>query len=289
MSSWSDYQSRRDLIERFSLVRADDLKGKRVIDFGCNTGENCFLAIESGAYKAVGVDIDDDVLRAARDKNHQLNYRCEFHKIDLSRPFECVPFDVGFVFAVHRHIRNNLVLAKNIKTSVTDVVYFESHQGRDYHEIPEQMKSIFSKIDHLGMTDGEKRNFYRCEISDTFYRCRGTVKSGAGFDSKKDWSEVFGVLDYTAYPGTLNVAITPYIPLSKILIEDLPKAYNFRVVPGTINGINCHIGFKTTQSTIKHLFVIAEIKLRDKLGLKDNDDVDIEWDTAGDKKVCLRI
>src|ERR1700682_298790 len=44
-----------------------DVGGRRVLDFGCGSGENCLLLARRGA-KVVGVDISESLIRVARKR-----------------------------------------------------------------------------------------------------------------------------------------------------------------------------------------------------------------------------
>src|SRR6476646_2344591 len=47
----------------YSLV--GDVRGRRVLDFGCGSGENCVVLARRGA-RVVGVDISESLIRVAR-------------------------------------------------------------------------------------------------------------------------------------------------------------------------------------------------------------------------------
>lgn len=52
---------------RFSLL--PDLKGLRILDLGCGSGEHCKDYIQMGAAKVVGIDISEKMLAVANEKN----------------------------------------------------------------------------------------------------------------------------------------------------------------------------------------------------------------------------
>jgi len=58
---------RLDTKKKFEeLTQGVDLKGKRVLDVGCNLGMMCYLAKEAGAGRIVGVDINPEYIDQAR-------------------------------------------------------------------------------------------------------------------------------------------------------------------------------------------------------------------------------
>ncbi len=56
-----------EIPERFSLL--PDLKGLRILDLGCGTGEHCKEYIEMGAVEVTGIDISEKMLEVAKEKN----------------------------------------------------------------------------------------------------------------------------------------------------------------------------------------------------------------------------
>src|SRR3990167_4908494 len=58
------------------LIRGVDLKGKRILDAGCNLGMMCQLAMEHGAVDALGIDINLDYIEQARGLFPGLRFLC---------------------------------------------------------------------------------------------------------------------------------------------------------------------------------------------------------------------
>ena len=156
------YPGMRDIYERFSLIDLADLKGRMVLDFGCNIGMNCQIAIEFGAIQALGVDYEDYLIETAIQLNTLYKTNCHFAQVDLSRPMETKGFDTGFVFAINHHVKNDQMLAENIKKNIKNVVYFETHMNKRFLCIPEEIEALFKQVDLIGKTDKHRRNFYRC-------------------------------------------------------------------------------------------------------------------------------
>jgi len=104
------------------------------------------------------------------------------------------------------------------------------------------------------------------------FHCSGKVRSGCGIDSGRDWSDVESVLGYRAYPGTLNIKLTKRLPILK---GNLIYDNFFECVPANVGGVDCHICGKYKLTNRRIVFVVAPIKLRDALNLKDGDDVEV--------------
>lgn len=63
------------------LTQGLDLKGKKVLDVGCNLGTMCRLATEQGA-ETLGIDINRDFIKQAKYLFSELNFRChEAHEV----------------------------------------------------------------------------------------------------------------------------------------------------------------------------------------------------------------
>jgi len=72
-----------------------DLKGKRVIDYGCGAGFFCVHAAKAGAVEVVGVDVEDSVLSTARyfAEREGVSRQCVFVR---SSGFPSFAFKRGF-------------------------------------------------------------------------------------------------------------------------------------------------------------------------------------------------
>ena len=76
---------------KYETLKLPDLAGKRYADLGCNAGMFCRFAVDAGAAKVVGVDIDARLLEIARENVPEaefFNFRFEDialaeHKFDV--------------------------------------------------------------------------------------------------------------------------------------------------------------------------------------------------------------
>ena len=70
-----------------------ELDGKSVLDLGCGMGEHCAGFVRRGAKRVVGIDISENMLAAAREKNS--DPRIEYLRLPMERAGELDgPFDV---------------------------------------------------------------------------------------------------------------------------------------------------------------------------------------------------
>ncbi|MDI6803208.1 MAG: class I SAM-dependent methyltransferase [Bacteroidota bacterium] len=82
--------------------------GKRVLDFGCATG-NYMTALQKLGYDCVGVDANPAYIEIAAKKNFDV------YLIDDKLPFPDKHFDSAIMFEVLEHLQNPLDVLKEIK------------------------------------------------------------------------------------------------------------------------------------------------------------------------------
>lgn len=157
---------RDDMRKRMSLIRKEDIKGKTIIDIGCNLGAASFWAIENGAKWCEGIDVVPEGIELANKIAEELKVNCSFKVADFGVP-QIKNGDVAFMFACHDDIakedpKKQKVLLDNLKKY--PVIYFETHlKGTfDNWDIPKLIKDNFN-CEYLGETGDEilKRDFYR--------------------------------------------------------------------------------------------------------------------------------
>lgn len=108
---WS-YPSRKRLEERLSLYLSD-LKGKRVLDYGCGRGDASLRYLNSGAH-VTGIDISkpyvEDADRRAREAGFELD-QFSFHVMDAhDLAFPDASFDVVVGFGILHHLDPEVAL-----------------------------------------------------------------------------------------------------------------------------------------------------------------------------------
>jgi len=89
-----------DSKRRLALLCPDELKGKSVIDVGCNSGFYCFWAKKLGAERVVGVDLDPKRLAQGRTLAAVQQLDIDFQQRTLASAVELGQFDIVFCFAV---------------------------------------------------------------------------------------------------------------------------------------------------------------------------------------------
>lgn len=163
---------RQDLQERIQLMDPHDLKGKSVLDLGCNIGMNCYLAVEAGAREAVGIDRSKRLVTAAARINCYFAAPCRFLVQDLDKePSELGRFDTVFCLSVAAHVKDPGMLVTWCQAAAKETVYFEGHAKTKRDDYVYLLNSDnFSAIDLIGHThDGRQfgtktRPLFRCKM-----------------------------------------------------------------------------------------------------------------------------
>ena len=100
-------------------------------------------------------------VKTALQLNSLFALPCYFETANFARVVKTPKCDTGFVFSVDQHIKNDKMLAENIKRNIKSVVYFECHSKA---EMPDKVKKIFSSVKLVGFTRMGNRKFYRCVL-----------------------------------------------------------------------------------------------------------------------------
>ncbi len=124
--------------DSFSGAIPADLRGKTVLDIGCNGG---FYSIEMkrrGADRVLGIDFDEDYLAQARFAAEVSGLNIEFRKLSVYRVADLrETFDVVIFMGVLYHLRHPLLALDLLHAHVTrDLLVFQSLL-RGAPEVPE--------------------------------------------------------------------------------------------------------------------------------------------------------
>lgn len=144
----------RDCETRWKLMKPD-VRGKSVLDIGCNLGWFIRKALSEGATAAIGLDNDAAVLESARTLGPGAFTFWNLEKDALNN----VPhYDVGFALSVLQHIRNGDEVLDQL-LSICDVVYIE----QPVRFITEHMAQVFADADYCGESE-RGRPIYRLKV-----------------------------------------------------------------------------------------------------------------------------
>ena len=92
----------RDSDHRWGMIRPD-VKGKRVVDLGCNLGYFASRALEEGAASVFAVDRDEAIVDSARKAHRNLDGNVSV--MDLNKEMPEGEFDVAFCLSIWQHLR----------------------------------------------------------------------------------------------------------------------------------------------------------------------------------------
>jgi len=121
----------------------DKIKGKTVLDIGCNTGLFCFFAKEAGASYIRGIDCNLSFIELAKKADEILNYNIDFQHLKVPKLTELPinkqtesynlltekKFDIVFCMSVYHYLyaqyRNHETIFQ-ILSLITDEIYWEN-------------------------------------------------------------------------------------------------------------------------------------------------------------------
>jgi tRNA (mo5U34)-methyltransferase len=91
-----------------------DLKGKTVLDIGCNAGFFSMRFKERGAARVIGIDIDPVALKQARFLSERAGLSIELYERSAYDILDWGPFDIVVCVGVLYHLRHPLLALDNI-------------------------------------------------------------------------------------------------------------------------------------------------------------------------------
>lgn len=140
---------------KFSHALPSDLRGKSVLDVGCNAGFYSFEMKRRGAARVLGIDASPHYLAQARFAADTLNLDVEFRQLSTYQLASLRErFDIVLFMGVLYHLRHPLLALDLLREHVVkDLLVFQSMQrGSDEcakvaHDYPFSETSVFSLDD----------------------------------------------------------------------------------------------------------------------------------------------
>jgi 2-polyprenyl-3-methyl-5-hydroxy-6-metoxy-1,4-benzoquinol methylase len=305
MNIQPDYQTKKRMDLKLKAIPLPNLKGKTVLDVGCDMRFWCDLATSLGASKVVGVD------RGREVKGHGFINMADV-QMDLGKQWHQIgKFDVVFLFSLYHHIYQNCggdhnaiwfwlwnhlepsgVLVWENPMDDSDVVVQRNvdkryHQNYNEQEILESASRYFD-VEYVGPALHEDTrhvlNLYPKSFSETY---QATLRDGAGGASKafqysdsRRTKEIESALGISPYPGSLNLVLDASFDWdagyyrSQILdVADRSKGMNSdwaprwaRFYPVSINNEQAYVfRFENEHYPLNFVELIAPNRLRDKV------------------------
>jgi 2-polyprenyl-3-methyl-5-hydroxy-6-metoxy-1,4-benzoquinol methylase len=126
-----------------------DFKGKTVLDIGCSEGFFCRYAIDRGARKVTGIDLEG-VVRPVEELTYFLGYNnVDYLGYDLNREIPDIEkYDIVFFFSMVQHIG----LPDWVSNRTRELLIFEGN-GKDRDiEGWSKLNNSFSNVEEVGKT-----------------------------------------------------------------------------------------------------------------------------------------
>lgn len=122
----------------FSQIPTENLKGKRVLDVGCNSGYNSIYAATEYGMRPTGIDVSPRHMKVATMLAKMANVEAEFKLSDAETYLEKDQFDVVFHFGTLYHLPNPLLSLlttySNLKPGGWAGIETQIYQGTDKNE-----------------------------------------------------------------------------------------------------------------------------------------------------------
>lgn len=114
--------------KKFSSAIPEDLKGKSVLDIGCNAGFYSIEMKKRGAGRVLGIDTDDDYLEQAEFASRVSGIEIELRKLSVYDIGELKEkFDIVLFMGVLYHLRHPLLAIDLIhEHAAKDILVFQS-------------------------------------------------------------------------------------------------------------------------------------------------------------------
>lgn len=182
-----------NLLEQPAMVRMlPEIKDLRVIDLGCGYGANCMDFVRRGAANVTGVDISQNMLRAAEKANshERIRYlRMELAKLsDLKETFDFAYSSLAFHYIqdfpkLCRDIFTLLSAGGRLLFSQEHPIITASKNGAGYYNKDEKGKEISYTFSDYSRS-GRRESFWFVDGVEEYHRSMGqilTALADAGF------------------------------------------------------------------------------------------------------------
>ena len=155
-------EAQRDAARRLEQfgVRAEDIRGMRVLDLGCNNGAILFQLSNYGPDCGLGVEYDPEKVDLARRIAEFAGIeRLEFRvgDLDLLEASDIgVPFDVVLCLAIEAHVQKPGHLYRLLADVTRGVLLFEANASTSPKSVEAELAKVgFGEIRYLGTCDDD--------------------------------------------------------------------------------------------------------------------------------------
>jgi len=156
-----NFPGERPWIQRWNSLKTKvDFNGKRFLELGCNVGLLSIHARLKGASKAVAVDLDPDILKAAASAAKGFGTEVQFRQLDLNSidqsDLDPDQFDLVSALSV-MHWVTHKERAWSFLSRFRELLY-EGHESEDEAEAL-MKKAGFTRVIRLGVTERNRQIF----------------------------------------------------------------------------------------------------------------------------------
>ncbi|MFZ2508407.1 MAG: methyltransferase domain-containing protein [Steroidobacteraceae bacterium] len=146
-------------LQRFG-IGPDQVRGRRILDLGCNNGAMLFQLSNYGPAYGLGVEFDPEKVELARRIANFSAISClEFRVGDVDRTDAAElggPFDVVLCLALTAHVKDTGHLYELLAATTRGTLYFEANGPTTPREVRAQLqKAGFTQVEHLGACDDD--------------------------------------------------------------------------------------------------------------------------------------
>src|SRR5829696_2421878 len=177
--------------QRFSTAIPADLRGKSVLDIGCNAGFYSIQMKQRGAERVVAIDTDEKYLAQARFAAKVSGADIEFRNLSVYRVGELRErFDLVIFMGVLYHLRHPLLALDLLHEHVTkDLLLFQSMQRGSKNVAEVEQNYQFWETEIFDQEDFPRMHFIEHEYSNDWTNwwvpnraCVEAMLRSSGFD-----------------------------------------------------------------------------------------------------------
>jgi SAM-dependent methyltransferase len=145
--------------QRFGIV-PDQVRGRRILDLGCNNGAMLFQLSNYGPARSLGIEYDrEKVELAQRIAEFAAIDQLEFRVGDLDQMQATDmggSFDIVLCLAIEAHVKNPAHLYELLAGVTRGRLYFEANSSTPPGDVRAKLQQAgFSQIEHLGVCDDD--------------------------------------------------------------------------------------------------------------------------------------
>ncbi|MBM3801338.1 MAG: glycosyltransferase [Acidimicrobiia bacterium] len=224
-------------LNRFGLMDLSLLRDQRVMDFGCNTGQSCLMALQAGAQEAIGIEGMADTWQCAEQIGQLAGFQnlrylnVDFNALDFDALIDqqCPePPDYSFFFSVYRtkELTQRDRLFRYIVDKTRKGIFFEGHAHPkiDTLEYYDWLFDSFG-LGHrfLGHSEGELRPLFFLDLSIEKRKPHATSTASGILVSRRTGETVSQPSQEQAAPRLLSPCVPPWQSSEAEPASFLPK------------------------------------------------------------------